>query len=194
MGQHYYVSDYHFFHELALRRSRPEFNSIEEMNREIVRRHNKKVSENDHVYILGDIVVCEEKDLEKCLSETVDQLKGHLHLIIGNHDMKFRENPIFRKRFETIDDALWLKDWQTNVQLFHYPILMWYRKTKGAYQIYGHVHNEVKGEDMRWLAKEPHALNACVEINHYEPCQIEELILNNEQYRSKILNINNLSK
>lgn len=186
MGQFFYVSDYHFFHELSLRRSRPEFSSVKEMNEEIVRRHNSKVSEHDHIYILGDVVVCEEEQLEYCLSQTVDKLKGHLHLIIGNHDLKYRENPVFTSRFDTVDDALWIKDSQKSVQLFHYPILMWHRKGKGAYHIYGHLHNERKGESIEWLAHQDRALNACVEINHYEPCQIEELILNNERFRQSI--------
>jgi len=189
MGQYYYVSDYHFFHELALKRSRPEFNDIKEMNKEIVNRHNQKVTENDHIYILGDIIVCEENELERCLTETVDLLKGHLHLVVGNHDMKFRHNPIFESRFETINDALWLKDWQKGVQLFHYPILMWHRKGKGAYHIYGHLHNEIKGQEIRLLANEANALNACVEINHYEPCQLEELIINNSIFKDKLLGV-----
>lgn len=183
VGRNFYISDYHFFHELSLRRSRNEFQSVEEMNETIVARHNQKVTNEDHVYILGDVVVCEEKDLESSLSQTIDRMKGHLHLILGNHDMKFRENPIFLKRFETVDDALWLKDGKKNLQLFHYPILMWYRKTKGAYHLYGHLHNEIKGEEVRWLMKESAALNACVEINHFEPCTLEELIANNRAFK-----------
>lgn len=70
--------------------------------------------------------------------------------------------------------------------LFHYPILMWHRKGKGAYHIYRHLHNERKGESIEWLVHQERALNACVEINHYEPCPIEELILNNEGFRQSI--------
>lgn len=186
MGQFLYTSDYHFFHEVALKRSRSEFGTINNMNETIVRRHNEKVTNDDHIYILGDVVVCEETKLEQCLEQTVDQLKGHLHLILGNHDKKFRNNPIFLSRFESVDEALWIKDWQTNIQLFHYPILMWYRKAKGAYHLYGHLHNETKGEEIQWLLKEKCALNACVEINHYEPCYLEELIENNNKFREAI--------
>ena len=59
MAKKYYVSDYHFYHELALKRSRSEhFNSVDEMNEEIIKRHNEKFNEKDNVYILGDIIVC----------------------------------------------------------------------------------------------------------------------------------------
>lgn len=145
--------------------------------------YNRKVTDEDHVYILGDVVVCEESELESCLQQTVDRLKGHLHLIIGNHDIKFKEKPIFLKRFETVDEAIWLKDGQKNVQFFRYPILMWYRKNKGAYHLYGHLHNETKGEEVKLLMKEERALNTCVEINHYEPCTLEELIENNIKFK-----------
>lgn len=77
MSQIYYVSDYNFFHEVALKRSRSEyFNDVNEKNEEIIKKHNDKVNNDDHVYILGDVIVCEEKDLEDKLNMTVGRLKG----------------------------------------------------------------------------------------------------------------------
>lgn len=75
MSPIYYVSDYHSFHELALKRSRGEyFNDVNEINEEIIRKHNDKVKDDDHVYILGDVIVCEEKDLQEKLNMTVERL------------------------------------------------------------------------------------------------------------------------
>lgn len=186
--QTYYVSDYHFFHELSLKRSRsPFFDSIDMMNQEMIYRHNQKVKTEDHVFILGDVVVCEEEEVGDRLAETVDHLKGHLHLIVGNHDYKYMENPLFMKRFETVDEAKLIKDNGRWVQLFHYPVLRWYRKNKGAFHIYGHLHDEQKGKEANWLRTEPYALNACVEINHFEPCTLQELIINNQKIKDREL-------
>ena len=131
MGKIFYASDYHFFHELALKRSRNEFfSSINEMNEEIIKRHNEKVQENDHVYIMGDIIVCEEEELEENLKNTVGKMKGHLHLILGNHDYKFAKNPVFRQYFDTIDELKLIRDHNKWVQLCHYLFFFGTEKIK----------------------------------------------------------------
>lgn len=179
----YYVSDYHFYHQLALKRSRHIFNSVEEMNEDMIKRHNAKVSDEDEVYILGDIIVCEEENLEVYLKNTVGRLKGNLHLIVGNHDYKFLDKEVFRRYFKSIDEAKLIKDNNKYVQLCHYPILLWYRKNKGAYHVFGHMHNENNSKEFRILQEETNALNACVEVNNFEPCTLNELKENNELFK-----------
>ena len=184
MSNIFYISDYHFYHELARKRSRQLFESVEEMNEEMIKRHNEKVCEDDDVYILGDIIVCEESELEEKLKNTVGRLKGKLHLIVGNHDYKYIDNEVFRQYFETIDEAKLIRDNNKWIQLCHYPILLWYRKTKGAIHVFGHMHNEHNSKEFELLKTEPNALNACVEINNYAPCTIEELKENNIEFKS----------
>lgn len=188
MSQIYYVSDYHFFHELALKRSRSKyFNNVDEMNEEIIKKHNNKVKVDDHVYILGDIIVCEEQDLEEKLKMTVGRLKGHLHLILGNHDYKFRNNPVFLNCFETVEESKLIRDNNKWVQLCHYPILLWYRKNKGAYHVFGHMHDDSFTREFHIIKKEKNVFNACVEINNFEPCTIGDLISNNDRFYKKTL-------
>lgn len=187
MSKIYYVSDYHFFHELALKRSRSDcFNSIEEMNEEIIKRHNEKVNEDDDIYILGDIIVCEESELKDKLESTVGKLKGNLHLILGNHDYKFRENKDFLKYFKSVDELRLIRDHNKWVQLCHYPILLWYRKNKGAYHIFGHMHNDSCTKEFHHIKKENNIFNCCVEINNFEPCTLDELIENNNKFYEKM--------
>ncbi|MDO5521260.1 MAG: metallophosphoesterase family protein [bacterium] len=181
----FYVSDYHFDHQIALKRSRSDwFSTIEEMNETMIRLHNQKVRPEDQVYILGDIIVCEESELEERLQATIGKLQGHLHLICGNHDYKYKDLTIFHNYFETVQDSLIIKDRGRWVQLYHYPVLCWYRKQKGAFHIYGHLHNETIGKECKSLQKEPRALNACVEITEYEPCTLDELLDKNSRYKS----------
>ena len=186
MSKIFYISDYHFYHYLALKRSRQVFDSIDQMNEEMIIRHNEKVSQEDNVYILGDIIVCEEEELSEKLNNTIGRLNGRLHLIVGNHDYKYLDNPLFRQYFKSIDEAKLIRDNNRWVQLCHYPILMWYRKNKGAYHVFGHMHNEQKSREYHILKEEERALNACVEINKFEPCELEELIENNSMFKRQL--------
>lgn len=183
MAKIFYVSDYHFYHELALKRSREIFKTVEEMNEEIIRRHNEKVSDEDEVYILGDIIVCRDEELKELLEKTIAKLKGNLHLIIGNHDYKYLGKEEFKKYFKSINEAKVIRDKDRWVQLCHYPILLWYRKNKKAYHIFGHMHNEQITKEYNILKDEERALNACVEVNNFEPCELEELIENNTKFK-----------
>lgn len=184
MSKIFYISDYHFYHELTIKRSRQEFIDVQEMNESIIERHNKKVSEDDVVYILGDILVCPEENLDEAMKNTVGRLKGRLHLIVGNHDYKYLEKSGFRKYFKSISEAKLIRDKKRWVQLSHYPLILWYKKNKGSYHVFGHMHNEQVTKEYNILKNEKNALNACVEINNFEPCELEELINNNVKFRT----------
>lgn len=186
MAKKFYISDYHFFHSVALRMSRSDlFDTVENMNEEIIRRHNSVVRENDNVYILGDIIVCEEDELDEKLAQTVGRLNGRLHLITGNHDYKYIDNPKFRKYFESISESKLIRDNNKFVQLYHYPVLMWYKKHKGAYHVFGHMHDEKISSEYNILKNEKNAFNACVEVNNFTPCTLDELIENNRFFYNR---------
>jgi len=50
MGKIYFTSDLHLGHENAIRFDQRPFNSVEEMDAELVRRWNAKVSNEDTVF------------------------------------------------------------------------------------------------------------------------------------------------
>jgi calcineurin-like phosphoesterase family protein len=82
------ASDHHFGHEktcTVFKRAdgsplRP-FASAEEMDEEMVRRHNERVKPNDKCYFLGDVAIA-RKSLK-----ILDRLNGDKVLIKGNHDI-----------------------------------------------------------------------------------------------------------
>ena len=51
----FFTADNHYYHKnLSIHR---DFNSVEEMNELMIDNHNKKVTKNDHIYILGDFFI-----------------------------------------------------------------------------------------------------------------------------------------
>ena len=78
----YFTSDLHLGHENVIKLCNRPFDSIEEMDAALIRNWNRKVTNGDTVYVLGDLIYKSKKPPEEYLR----QLKGKKHLIVGNHD------------------------------------------------------------------------------------------------------------
>ena len=114
------TSDLHFNHDQEFVWKERGFNSVEEMNEEIIRRFNSVVQEEDNVYILGDL--CMSGNLEKN-KELIERLNGNLYIILGNHDTDNRIKMYFEcKNIKTvIGYATILKYKKYRFYLSHYP-------------------------------------------------------------------------
>ena len=75
----YYIADLHLGHENVLRHDGRPFENAGQMNAELIRRWNDRVSDSDHVYILGDFAWKNSLGLE-----VLRQLAGHKFFILGN--------------------------------------------------------------------------------------------------------------
>ena len=100
MSKIFFTSDLHFGHKNILAYDNRPFNTIEEHDEALIKNWNGKVGDEDHVYILGDFSFYNAN--KSC--EILDQLKGHKHLIIGNHDKKNCKSEKFRSYFDSIDE------------------------------------------------------------------------------------------
>ena len=137
MSKIFYISDLHFGHFNIIRYDNRPFRTVEEMDNVLIKNWNKVVSNDDTVYILGDISWHDE-------SKTVEifkQLNGVKVLIKGNHDNIKRDSEL-AKCFASIRDyaELYL-DKKRKVIVSHYPIPFWNGQFRGAVHLYGHVHN-----------------------------------------------------
>ena len=132
----YYISDLHFGHANVIRFDNRPFNSIAEMETEIIRRWNERVKPEDEVYILGDFCWGFKNEWIRIL----DQLKGHKFLILGNHDLKSMPTEL-KRRFDGIDRLKEIVDGKRHIIMCHYPILF-YRCAYNPefYMFCGHVH------------------------------------------------------
>ena len=170
----FYTADLHFHYEPFLP-SRP-FGSVEEMDRVLIARWNAAVSEDDTVYVVGDVGY--NRGLVP--GDALARLRGHKHLIRGNHDTGFENAGELYRYFETVTDFNEIDDGETHILLCHYPMLY----HKRGYMIHGHLHHG-RGRDYELLRQLPRVLNAGVDVNHFEPVTFEEMEANNLLYKGQ---------
>lgn len=79
----FFTSDLHFGHENVLRFDNRPFETVEEMDDELIKRWNDKVGKGDLVYVLGDLIW---KTATNEAVQIIKRLNGQIILIKGNHD------------------------------------------------------------------------------------------------------------
>lgn len=171
----YYTSDLHFFHKNILRYTKRPFKSLDEMHEALIKNWNEVVKDEDTVYVLGDFAFCGKTKAKEILSK----LKGHKHLVIGNHDLHIKPIKWVELGFESVHKSFNLQD---NIWLSHYPF-----KHKGDNNyvrqrfatdrlvddgniilLHGHVHNS-------WRRK-GRMINVGVDQWDYRPVTLKQLL------------------
>ena len=136
----YYISDIHFGHYNIIRMDGRPFENTEEMDKTIIKNWNNRVTDEDEVYIVGDVGFKGNPP-----QDYLKQLNGKKILIIGNHDLNWadrnskgynREAMSYLTRWDKmmqIQDNL--DGEQVVIQLCHYPIVEWNRFFRGDYLV-----------------------------------------------------------
>lgn len=178
----FYISDLHFGHKNVIRFDTRPFHSVDEMDEALIRLWNDKVSDKDDVYIVGDFSYRSGRQEQWYLK----QLKGHKHLILGNHDIKIQDNEEAMSFFESVDQIKIIKDSDKDIVLCHFPLASWPMEHHGSWHIYGHVHGNRGTDDrsdvIRYMHSKERALNAGCMINDFLPASFDELITNNKRF------------
>ena len=177
---YYYIADTHFGHENILKMCRRPFGSIGEMNEALIAAWNRRVTGNDTVFILGDLFFrCDDPEA------VLQRLKGKKRLIVGNHDSSWMDRVDLSRYFVSVDSLLEITDGSRCITLCHYPLLTWKHKLRqNSFMIHGHIHNDTTSDFFPLLAIRERALNAGVDINHFQPVTIEELMENNRVFKA----------
>ena len=164
----FFTSDVHFGDDRIMDLCGRPFSDVKEMDEYIINRWNKKVSQNDIVWVLGDIVGPEHFD-----KELLNELNGKIHLILGNHDFPAREMIASGTKIEICDEHN--LNYNHDIVMCHYPIMDWVGRDNGAIHLYGHVHNKnIAG--MKEYFADKLAFNVCMDVNDFEPKTLDELI------------------
>lgn len=169
----YYTADLHFGYAPVMEQAMRPFRSLEEMDETLISNWNSVVGDDDTVYVLGDI----GGHCTPFPSRQLERLRGHKHLIRGNHDSCLPDQKPFLEHFETVTDFLEIDDGENHIALCHYPLVY----MQLGYMIHGHIHNtKMHLHDI--LAQLPRVLNAGVDINAFFPVTLDQLIGNNRIY------------
>jgi calcineurin-like phosphoesterase family protein len=164
----YFTSDNHFGHEKIIRYENRPFSSVEQMNREMVRRWNKKVQEDDEVYIIGDFAFTNPVPILK-------QLNGRKYLVTGNHDRHLTRSKDALAQLGWAKDYYKLRVGDLRIVMFHFPIMVWDMQDYGSIHLHGHVHSCPE-------SRHPHfqqiknSYNVGVDVNNYEPVSLETIL------------------
>jgi len=160
----FFTADNHYYHKnLSIHR---DFNSVEEMNELMIDNHNKKITKNDNIYILGDFSF---GTVEQTL-EILNRLNGNKFLIIGNHDEKMLKSK------EVVSKFCWVKDYYKlrynglKIILSHYPFYKWDCSHYGSLMFHGHIHEQKLDVEIKNL------YNVGVDVNCFEPVSLEDIL------------------
>lgn len=166
MSKNFYIADQHLFHENIIRLSNRPYHSIEEMHKDMIKKWNRKVSDDDTVYILGDVSLGHSEQVISIFKK----LKGKKVLVLGNHDHKCLRNPKFKQLFEEITPYKEIVDDNYRVILFHYPIEEWNGYFRNSIHLYGHVHiNDGNLKEIK------NRYNVGADKLNMEPCTLKEI-------------------
>lgn len=178
MANTYFTADLHLGDKKVMELDGRPFKDLGEQDEEIIRRWNNKVTENDRVFILGDLSAYGE---EKTVS-IVKRLNGKKHFIRGNHDRL--QSAAFTELFESVKDYDEINVDGKHVVLCHYPIAHWRGQRYGYMHLFGHTHNGMDHELFelyKAMCVERgirfYGYNVGCMFYDYYPISIEELIL-----------------
>ena len=133
---YYYISDTHFGCVNKYENRTLEHDNLIKEN------WNKKVTNSDTVFILGDIGRIGSNKDNEYLCSLISTLKGRKSLVLGNHDSikDIRISQLFTEvcDYKEITDNF--NGINHTLVLSHYPILFWNGQHKGWIHLYGHVH------------------------------------------------------
>lgn len=168
----YFISDLHLFHDRGFIFRPRGFETVEEMNQTVLDNWNKTITNDDEVYLLGDIALGTDYDLIK---ETVGSLPGKIHVIIGNHD-----TPAKVEIYEELPNIVEVV-YATMITIEKHQLYLSHYQTKttslettpehAVFNIHGHLHVKEKFDN-----DNPYFYNVSCDSQNCMPIKAEEMI------------------
>lgn len=145
----FFTSDTHFNHKNIIKYNPNRgASTVEEHNELLIANWNRKVSDSDIVFHLGDFGFGKNRDNIAILSA----LNGRKFLIPGNHDTAILRNSDFVVGWESILPLIYDLQFKGKFYaLSHYPMHEWNGSRHGSIHLHGHTHKvELKSGKNRY--------------------------------------------
>lgn len=149
----YFTSDLHLYHNMDFVFKPRGFDNIEDMSNIILENWNNVVTDNDDVYILGDLML---NDNEKAMN-ILKQLNGKIHIVLGNHDTSTRVE-LYKTLPNVVEItyATVIKYKKYHFYLSHYPTFTANLEnghlSECLINLYGHTHQRTNFyNDIPWM-------------------------------------------
>lgn len=158
------TSDTWFGREAILSISNRKFNSIDDMNKHIIKQWNSVVKKDDVVVHLGNFAWDPDT-----LQKIVKKLNGKIFLVLSLTDFEMYEELIELPNVYVIETPLAILPTH-DVVLSHWPLLDWPGRETGTIQIHGHsVYNHPSNFQYDFR------INACTNHWKYTPIKLSSL-------------------
>jgi len=134
---YFFTADEHYGHSNIIRYCKRPFVSVEEMDEELIRRHNGVVGSEDIVIHAGDFTM-KKRDVAL---RYLERLRGHHVFLRGSHDHWL--------------DGSAHEIWEQQVGghyivVCHYAMRTWPRSHYNSWQLYGHSHGILPPVGKQW--------------------------------------------
>jgi calcineurin-like phosphoesterase family protein len=161
----YFTSDTHYSHSNIIKFCNRPFKDVIEMNQCLVDNWNSVVTPKDIVYHLGDFSFGDSKTTD----HIIKSLKGHITLILGNHDYK-RVKGYTASLFDEVCHLKQIKVDSETIVMCHYPMLVWNKSHYGSIMLHGHQHGS--GRYIPGIKR----LDVGVDVHNFSPISIERVL------------------
>lgn len=152
----WFSADFHLGHDNIRRFCNRPFDSVEEMDEEIIKRWNQRVGKKDTGYIIGDF----------CMGNPIkyyERLNGKVILLHGDHD---RETafPIWMRTIAPLQDEY---GHSRSITMCHWSMRSWPKSHYASWHLFGHHHGKL----------EPYGLSFDVGVDcwNFYPLSLEEV-------------------
>ncbi len=174
----YFTSDFHFGHSNIIEYENRLFKNADVMDRDLIKEYNSIITNEDTVYILGDLSL-KRSNHKEYLRNIVESMRGNKILILGNHDA-LKPFDYVDLGFKYVSTYLEIPIIQNNkivltFGLVHDPSVAIIDKSK--IWLCGHVHSQWDKID-KWDIASNHIriLNVGVDVRKFKPISINEIM------------------
>lgn len=165
----YFTSDQHHGHTNIIKYSNRPFETLEEMDDEIIEKYNKVITNKDIVYFLGDFSFYDDDKTKQIFK----RYNGTKHLILGNHDEK--RTQLYLKLFQSVNHYKEIKYNKQRISMMHYAMLTWSASHYGSWMLCGHSHSTIDDINREAIKKGFFRWDCGVDGNNFSPVSFDEL-------------------